>query len=150
MFHCCLTVDVSSVVDTPWRCGVLTTKGGTVGAGLGHPPGRVHDPTAQSAVGAPRLLKRSLPRLYCCCSCGCCGCRGCYCGGFSHVFLSFFLLFFIFSLFLFTSPLFDFFMFFIFFFLFLRRKSFFFSFFLYFFLMYLIAGVSIRVKLFPP
>ena len=30
-----LTVDVSSVVGAPWRCGVLTTAGGIAGIGLG-------------------------------------------------------------------------------------------------------------------
>ena len=30
-----LTVDVSSVVGAPWRCGVLTTWGGRAGIGLG-------------------------------------------------------------------------------------------------------------------
>ena len=41
IFHCwhqfqSLTVDVSSVVGAPWRCGVLTTWGGIAGMGLGH------------------------------------------------------------------------------------------------------------------
>ena len=45
MFHCwhehqSLTVDVSSAVGAPWRCGVLATWGGTAGIGLGHLPGR--------------------------------------------------------------------------------------------------------------
>ena len=76
IFHCqhqyqSLTVDVSSVVGAPWRRGVLTTQGGIAGIGLGHLLGREHDPTPQSGVEAPRLLKRSLPRLdYCCWCCG--------------------------------------------------------------------------------
>ena len=36
---------VSSVVGTPWRCGVLTTQGGKDGIGLGHQLGREHDST---------------------------------------------------------------------------------------------------------
>ena len=36
---------------------------------MGHQLGREHDSTSQSGVEAPRLLKRSLPRLY---YCGCC------------------------------------------------------------------------------
>ena len=61
----------------PWRCGVLTTEGGTAGIGLGHLLGREHDSTPQSGLEAPRLLKRSLRRLYyycCCCRSSCCGC----------------------------------------------------------------------------
>ena len=42
----------------------LTTQGGIAGIGLGHLVGRVHDSTRQSGVEAPRLLKRSLSRLY--------------------------------------------------------------------------------------
>ena len=34
-----LTVDVSSVVGAPQRCGVLTAQGGIAGIGLGHQPG---------------------------------------------------------------------------------------------------------------
>ena len=30
-----LSKDVSSVVGAPWRCGVLSTKGGIAGFGLG-------------------------------------------------------------------------------------------------------------------
>ena len=55
-WHKCqsLTLDVSSVVSAPWRCGVLTTWGGIAGIGL--------------VVETPRLLARSLTRLlYCCC-----------------------------------------------------------------------------------
>ena len=62
-----LTKDVSSVVGAPWRCGVLTTYGGLAGIGLGRLLGGGHDSTPQSGVEAPRLLKRSLSRLYCCC-----------------------------------------------------------------------------------
>ena len=73
MFHCwhwcqISTVEISSVVGAPWRCGVVTTKGGIAGIGLGHQHGREHDSTPQSGVEAPRLSKRSLPRLYYCCS----------------------------------------------------------------------------------
>ena len=35
--------------------------------GLGRLLGEEHASTPQSGVEAPRLLKRSLPRLYCCC-----------------------------------------------------------------------------------
>ena len=74
MFSCwhqyqSLTVDVSSVVGAPWRCGVLKTKGGIAGIGLGRLLGGGHVSTLQSGVEAPRLLKRSLFRLYCCCCC---------------------------------------------------------------------------------
>ena len=63
-----LTKDVSSEVGAPWRCGAMTTWGGTAGIRLFHLLGREHDPTSQSGVEAPRLLKRSLSRLcYCCC-----------------------------------------------------------------------------------
>ena len=62
-----LTKDVSSEVGAPWRCGVLTTFGGIAGIGLSHLLGREHDSTPQSGVEAPRLLKRSLSRLYYCC-----------------------------------------------------------------------------------
>ena len=55
------TLNVSSVVGAPRRCGVLTTLGGIAG--------REHDSIPQSEVGAPRLPKRSLPRLDCCCCC---------------------------------------------------------------------------------
>ena len=63
-----LTKDVSSVLGAPWRCGVLTT-------GWAACLEREHASTHQSGVEAPRLLKRSLPRLcYCCCWCVvCCG-----------------------------------------------------------------------------
>ena len=71
-----LTTDVSSVVGAPWRCGVLTTKGGMAGIGLGHLLGREHDSTPQSVVEAPRLLERNLSRLYCCC-CVCTDVRSC-------------------------------------------------------------------------
>ena len=58
-----------SVVGAPWRCGVLTTWGGIAGIGLGRLLGGEHASTPQSGVEAPRLLKRSLTRLYyCCCS----------------------------------------------------------------------------------
>ena len=59
-----LTKDVSSVVGAPWRCGVLTTLGGIAGIGLGRLLGREHASTPHSGVEAPRLLKRSLPRLH--------------------------------------------------------------------------------------
>ena len=39
---------------------------GIVGIGLGHLLGREHDSTLQSVVVAPRLLKKSLSRLYYC------------------------------------------------------------------------------------
>ena len=39
------------------------------GIGLGRLLGREHASTPQSGVEAPRLLKRSLPRLYYCCCC---------------------------------------------------------------------------------
>ena len=38
MFYCWhqyQSLTVSSVVGAPWRCGVLTTQGGTAGIGLG-------------------------------------------------------------------------------------------------------------------
>ena len=38
-----LSKDVSSVVGAPWRCGVLTTKGGKAGFGLGHSLVGEHD-----------------------------------------------------------------------------------------------------------
>ena len=63
------TVDVSSVVGALWRCGVLMTWSGIAGIGLGHLLGREHDSTPQSGVKAPRLFKRSSPRLHCCCCC---------------------------------------------------------------------------------
>ena len=47
------TFDVSSVVGAPWRCGVLTTHGGTAGIGSGHQPGREHDSTPRRGVEAP-------------------------------------------------------------------------------------------------
>ena len=49
---------------------------------VGRVLGREHASTHQSGVEAPRLLKRSLPRLYCCCCvyCVCCACA-CGCGG---------------------------------------------------------------------
>ena len=50
-------------------CGVLTTWSGIAGIGLGHTHGREHDSTHQSGVGALRLFKRALPRLYYCCWC---------------------------------------------------------------------------------
>ena len=56
-----------SVVGAPWRCGVLTTQGGIAGIGLNRLLGREHASTPQSGVEAPRLLKRSLTRLYYCC-----------------------------------------------------------------------------------
>ena len=51
---------------------VLTTWCGIAGIGLGHLRRREHDSTPQSGVEAPRLLKRSLPRLYYCCFFGHC------------------------------------------------------------------------------
>ena len=79
IFHCqhwyqSLTVDVPVVSGAPSNCGVLTTQGGKVGFGLGHQPGREHASTPQRE--APRLLKRSLPRMDYCCFCCCCGCGG--------------------------------------------------------------------------
>ena len=68
-----LTVDVSSVIGAPWRCGVLTTWSGVAGIGYGHLLGREHDSTPQSGVEAPLLIKRSLSSLY---YCGCCRCGG--------------------------------------------------------------------------
>ena len=62
------SLPVSSVVGAPRRCGVLTTQGGIAGIGLGRLLEREHASTPQSGVEAPRLLKRSLPRLYFCCS----------------------------------------------------------------------------------
>ena len=41
--------------------------GRIAGIGLGRLLRREHASTPQSGVEAPRLLKRSLPRLYCCC-----------------------------------------------------------------------------------
>ena len=64
-----LTKNVSTVVGAPWRCGVLTTQGGIAGIGLGRLLGEEHASTPQSGVETPRLLKRSLPRLYYCCCC---------------------------------------------------------------------------------
>ena len=61
------SLTVSSVVGAPWRCGVLTTQGGIAGIGFGRLLGWEHASTHQSGVEAPRLLKRSLPRLYYCC-----------------------------------------------------------------------------------
>ena len=63
------SLTVSSVVGAPWRRGVLTTSGGIAGIGLGRLLGGERASTPQSGVEAPRLLKRSLPRLYyyCCC-----------------------------------------------------------------------------------
>ena len=81
MFRCwqksqSFTKDVSSVVGAPRRCGVMTTKGGIAGIGLGHLLGREHDSSPQSGVEAPRLVRRSLSRLYYCCCCCCCCCFG--------------------------------------------------------------------------
>ena len=61
------SLTVSSVVGASWRCGVLTTQGGIAGIGLARLLGGEHASTPQSWVEAPRLLKRSLNRLYCCC-----------------------------------------------------------------------------------
>ena len=70
------SLTVSSVVGAPWRCGVLTTKGGIAGIGLGRLLGREHASTPQSGVEASRLLKRSLRcrgrRRGCCCVLLCC------------------------------------------------------------------------------
>ena len=68
------SLTVSSVVGAPWRCGVLMTQGGIAGIGLGRLLGGEHASTPQSGVEAPRLLKRSLTRLYCGCCCCCCCC----------------------------------------------------------------------------
>ena len=65
------SLTISSVVGAPWRCGVLTTLGGIAGILLGRLLGRGHASTRQSGVEAPRLFKRSLPRLYYCCCCWC-------------------------------------------------------------------------------
>ena len=43
--------------------------GGTAGIGLGRLLGGEHASTPQRGVEAPRLGKRSLPRLYFCCCC---------------------------------------------------------------------------------
>ena len=56
------TAHVSSVLGAPWRCGVLTTQGGTAGIGLGRLVGRERDSTPQSGVEAPRLLKKEPPQ----------------------------------------------------------------------------------------
>ena len=61
-WHQYQSLTVSSVVGAPWRCGVLTTKGGIAGIGLGRLLGGKHASTPQSGVEAPRLLKRSLSR----------------------------------------------------------------------------------------
>ena len=45
---------------------VLATQDGTAGMGLGRLLGEEHASTPQSGVEAPRLLKRSLSRLYYC------------------------------------------------------------------------------------
>ena len=71
-FFSCISIrvlqkDASSVVGASWRCGVVTTLSGIAGIGLGRLLGREHASTPQSGVGAPRLLKRSLARLYYCC-----------------------------------------------------------------------------------
>ena len=53
----------------------MTTWGGMAGIGLGRLLGREHASTPKSVVVAPRLLKRSLTRLYhynCCCCCVLC------------------------------------------------------------------------------
>ena len=63
------SLTVSSVVGAPSRCGVLTTWGGIAGIGLSRLLGGEHASTPQSGVEAPRLLKRSLSRLYYCCCC---------------------------------------------------------------------------------
>ena len=61
-------MDVSYEVGAPWRCGVLTTWGGIAVIGSGHLLWGEHDSTLQSGAEAPRLLKRSVPRLdHCCC-----------------------------------------------------------------------------------
>ena len=77
-WHQCQSLTVSFVVGATMEMWcVLTTQGGVAGIGLGHLLGREHDSTPQSGVEAPRLLKRSLPRLYygcCCCCCFCCCC----------------------------------------------------------------------------
>ena len=54
---------------------------------MGRLLGGEHASTHQSGVEAPRLLKRSLPRLYYCCCCSCCSCWV-VCGCFDHVFNS--------------------------------------------------------------
>ena len=52
-----LTVDVSSVVGAPWRCGVLTTEGGTAGIGLGHQLGSVQDSNSPEWGGSSSPAK---------------------------------------------------------------------------------------------
>ena len=47
----------------------MTTQGQIAGIGLGRLLREEHASTPQSGVEAPRLLKRSLPRLYYCCCC---------------------------------------------------------------------------------
>ena len=42
----------SAEVGAPWRCGILTTQGGTAGIGLGRLLGGEHASTLQSGVGA--------------------------------------------------------------------------------------------------
>ena len=59
-YHCqhqyqSLTVDLSSAVGAPWRCGVLTTQGGIAGIGLGRLLGGEHASTPHE-VEAPRLF----------------------------------------------------------------------------------------------
>ena len=58
-----LTVDVSSVVGAPWRCGVLTILGGIAGVGWDHVPGREHGSTLQSGVGGSSPVKTEPPQI---------------------------------------------------------------------------------------
>ena len=52
-------------MDTPLRCGVLTTQGGIAGFGLGHLPGGEHDSDLLSGVEVPRGRKRNAPGCIC-------------------------------------------------------------------------------------
>ena len=49
---------VSSVVGAPWRCGVLTTKGGRAGVGSGHLSRREHDSIHPEWSGSSSWRKR--------------------------------------------------------------------------------------------
>ena len=61
-----LTVDVSSVVGAPWRCGVLATLGGIAGIGLGRLLGREHASTPQSGVELLACQNGASPDCCCC------------------------------------------------------------------------------------
>ena len=51
------SLTVSSVVHVPWRCGVLTTLGGTAGIGWGHFSGGEHASTPQSMISRTPTAK---------------------------------------------------------------------------------------------